>query len=124
MSHPVILERVGSHVIDQLEQVVTLAQSPDSGIDVGVWLQSVEVAIPFATSDGSDVSPATIVVGETPLPPAAARELLQPLQQLVFVRVTDLQAAAPGARGVLVMRVTLPHLEITNSPSDDPNPNP
>jgi len=67
----------------------------------------VEVAIPFASSDGTDVSPATIVVGETPITLPAARELLAALEQPVLVSADDLQAAPHSARGTLKMRVSL-----------------
>ena len=122
MSHFVILGRVGAHLIDELDKVLARAKSPGGGVGVGVWLRTVEVAIPFASSDGSDVSPATIVVGETPLPLAVARELLLPLQQAVLVSAADVDAASPSSRGVLVMRVTLPRPDSPDSPNEPFNP--
>lgn len=108
MSDSVILGRVGAHVLEQLEQV--LLQLEGSGVGVGprVWLRTVEVAIPFATSDGTDASPAAIVVGEAPIPPAQARELLLPLEQRVLVDADELLHARQGSRGQLVLRVLLP----------------
>ncbi|MCA9651048.1 MAG: hypothetical protein H6712_22115 [Myxococcales bacterium] len=122
MSHFVILGRVGAHLIDELDKVLARAKSPGGGVGVGVWLRTVEVAIPFASSDGSDVSPTTIVVGETPLPLAVARELLLPLQQAVLVSAADVDAASPSSRGVLVMRVTLPRPDSPDSPNEPFNP--
>lgn len=108
MSNSVILGRVGAHVLEQLEQVLVPLEAPGVGVAARVWLRTVEVAIPFATSDGTSVSPSTIVVGETPIPLAKARELLLPLEQRVLVRLADLDHSPQNTRGLLVLRVTLP----------------
>jgi hypothetical protein len=108
MSHSVILGRVGAHVLDQLEQVLALVESPGAGVWPRVWLRTVEVAIPFATSDGTGASLTAIVVGETPLPLTVARELLLPLEQHVLVSAAELDHAPQASRGLLVLRVLLP----------------
>ena len=122
MSQAVILGRVGAHVLDQLELVLAAASSPGTGVEAGVWLRAVEVAIPFASSDGSDVSPTTVVVGETPLPLSVAREQLLALEQLVLVNASELQPVSPSARGQLVLRVQLPKPSALSTPSNDHNP--
>jgi len=108
MSDSVILGRVGAHVLEQLEQVLLRLEDPLAGVGSRVWLRAVEVAIPFATSDGTDASPAAIVVGEAPIPLAQARELLLPLEQRVLVDADELLHAPQGSRGQLVLRVLLP----------------
>lgn len=120
----VILGRVGAHVLDQLELVLALAERPGSGVGAGAWLRTVEVAIPFASFDGADVSPTTVLVGETPLPLEEARTELLALQQQVRVRAADLDSAPETTRGTLVLRVALPRpADETQAPSDDSNPN-
>jgi hypothetical protein len=108
MTDSVILGRVGAHVLDQLEQVLLRIERPGTDVGPGVWPRTVEVAIPFASSDGTDVSPTAIVVGETPIPLAQARELLLPLERLVLVAAADLEHARAASRGLLVLRVLLP----------------
>ncbi|MCA9712117.1 MAG: hypothetical protein KDK70_40145 [Myxococcales bacterium] len=122
MSHFVTLGRVGAHVLDQLELVLALAEDPGSGVGRGVWLRTVEVAIPFASSDGSDVSPATVVVGETPITIPAARELLLALDRRVLVSAADVEAAPDAARGTLTLRVSLSCPASPEAPSNDSNP--
>jgi len=108
MSNSVILGRVGAHVLDQLEQVLLRIEGPWTGVGPGVWLRTVEVAIPFASSDGTSVLPTAIVVGETPIPLVKARELLVPFEQRVLVRAADLEHSPQNSRGLLVLRVLLP----------------
>jgi hypothetical protein len=113
MSNSVILGRVGAHVLDQLERALGPIEGPGASGWLGVWLRTVEVAIPFATSDG------TSVVGETPIFPANARELLLPLVQRVLVRAADLEHAPPASRGLLVLRVLLPQPAATTPTIND-----
>jgi hypothetical protein len=119
MSNSVILGRVGAHVLDQLERALGPIEGPGASGWLGVWLRTVEVAIPFATSDGTSVSSSTIVVGETPIFPANARELLLPLVQRVLVRAADLEHAPPASRGLLVLRVLLPQPAATTPTIND-----
>ncbi len=121
MNDSVILGRVGAHVLDQLEQVLLSPfEGPGAGVAPRVWLRTVEVAIPFATSDGADVSSTVTVVGETPIPLDRARELLLPLEQRVLVGADELLHAPPRTRGQLVLRVLLPQPTAPPSPSVPP----
>jgi len=119
MSSSVILGRVGAHVLDQIEQVLLRFDGPWTGVGPGVWLRTVEVAIPFASSDGTSVSPATVVVGETPLPLEKARELLVPLERRVLVRAADLEHSPQNSRGLLLLRVQLPQPAAPSSTLND-----
>jgi hypothetical protein len=102
------LHRIGAYALDEIEKAVALAsaEAPEaSGGGPIVKLRTAEITVVFATADGSDASPATIVVSEAPLPAATLRPLLEPLDYRVLVARADVESAPPASLGRLVLRV-------------------
>lgn len=102
------LKRIGAHALDEIERAIALAseEAPEApGGGPIVKLRTAEIVIAFATADGSDASPPTIVVSEAPLPAATLRALLEPLEARVRVAMADVDSAPAESRGRLVLRV-------------------
>ena len=105
------LKRIGSYALEELERAVALAAADAPGAPGGgpiVELRTAEIVIVFATADGSDASPATVVVSEAPLPANTLRALLEPLSMPVLVALADIEKAKPASLGRLVLRVSFP----------------
>jgi len=109
MGYAIPLKRIGGYALDELERAVALAsdEAPEApGGGPIVKLRTAEIAIVFATADGSDASPATVVVSEAPLPAHTLRALLEPLEIRVLVALADIENAPPASLGRLVLHVT------------------
>lgn len=105
MGYAIPLGNIGTHVIDQIALVHDHFETPDG--QARRPLRSAEISIAFATADGLPITPATVVIGEEPLPPAEVRRRLATLQRNVLVAQADLKAAKSTARGTLVLRLLL-----------------
>ena len=103
MGYPIPLGNIGTHVIDQIALVHDHFETPDG--QARRPLRSAEISISFATADGLPIAPATVVIGEEPLPPAEARRRLAALQRKVLVALADVTAAKAAARGTLILRL-------------------
>lgn len=102
MSSLVSLKALGLHVIDEIEQGMSLVLQEQ--VDAGVRLRSAEVCIAYATSDDSPASPA-IVVGEVPLLPEEARRRIEALSGLVYVNLSTLEKTRASSIGKLILRL-------------------
>lgn len=102
------LKRIGEYALDELERAVALAsaEAPEApGGGPIVKLRNAEIVVVYATADGSDASPATVVVSEASLPAGTLRALLEPLEYRVLVALSDIENAPPASLGRLVLRV-------------------
>ena len=109
MGYAIPLKRIGGYVLDELERAVALASEEAPEVPGGgpiVTLRTAEIVLVFATADGSDASPATLVVSDAPLPVNTLRTLLEPHEARVRVALSDITAAPPASLGRLVLRVT------------------
>lgn len=108
MGFAIPLKRVGDYALEELERAMTIASEPmpDAfGGGLCARLRTAEITIAFATADGSDASPATVVVSEAPLPAAQLRELLGSMDTPVLVARADVEHAPKRCVGRLVLRV-------------------
>ena len=103
MGYAIPLGNIGTHVIDQIARVHDHFETPDGQAQRP--LRSAEITISFATADGLPITPATVVIGEEPLPPAEARRRLATLQLKVLVALADVKGAHASARGKLILRL-------------------
>lgn len=103
MGYAIPLGNIGTHVIDQIALVHDHFETPDG--QARRPLRSAEITISFATADGLPITPATVVIGEEPLPPTEARRRLAALPREVLVARADVQAAKAAARGTLILRL-------------------
>ncbi len=108
MGYAISLKRIGGYALDELERAVALASEVAPRAPGGgpiIRLRTAEIVVVFATADGSDASPAPIVVSEAPLPAEKLRALLEPLEARVRVAMADVDSAPAEGRGRLVLRV-------------------
>ncbi len=103
MGYAIPLGNIGIHVIDQIALVHDHFETPDG--QVRRPLRSAEISISFATADGLPITPATVVIGDEPLPVAEARRRLVALQRKVLVARADVKASKVAARGTLILRL-------------------
>jgi hypothetical protein len=103
MGYAIPLGNIGIHVIDQIALVHDHFETPDG--QARRPLRSAEISISFATADGLPITPATVVIGDEPLPTAEARRRLAALQRKVLVAQADVKASKVVARGSLVLRL-------------------
>ncbi|MFT3776131.1 MAG: hypothetical protein QM820_63115 [Minicystis sp.] len=102
MGVAVPLSRIGLKLLDEIERG---ALSARAAAPRGARIRVAEIAIPFATADGSAPPPAVFPQkGEAGLPDEA-RAWLSSLESVAVVAAGDVEKADPGARGRLVIRV-------------------
>ncbi len=108
MGFAIPLKRIGAYALEELERAIDVASEPMPhafGGGLCAKLRNAEITVVFATADGSDASPATVVVSEAPLPAAQLRELLDPMDTPVLVALADVEHAPKASVGRLVLRV-------------------
>jgi hypothetical protein len=103
MGYPIPLGNIGSYVIQEITRVRDTFTTPDG--QARRLLRSAEISIRFATADALPITPAAVVVGETPLPPDEVLRQLAALQRRVLVALADVKHAHHDTRGTLIMRV-------------------
>jgi hypothetical protein len=110
MEFSIPLKRVGVYALEELERAIArmsrgLPAAPGGG--AYARLREAEISIAFATADGSEVSPETVLVSELPVPTQQLRELLEPWTLPVHVALGQVSSAPRRSIGRLVLRVAL-----------------
>ena len=108
MEFSIPLKRVGTYALEELERAIAGVSSVSPAAPGGgayAKLREAEISIAFATADGSDASPATVLVSELPLPAQHLRELLERWDIPVHIALGLVSAAPRRSIGRLVLRV-------------------